>query len=201
MTKPPSIKVQKPAAETDSAINKEEIKGVYSIPKLGQENAAGRPLGHNKNTIKPAKPEEQAAEYIKGIHSKSWNGEIAYSMFYSMPRESHKHLRNIDINRTLALVRRAGNNTHASKKRTLSSNILLQMTNVYEAGIRAGIVPDRYTYQELIAINTDLMNFDRAYGLIEEMIQRGIKPTIRPYRTLLNGYSALVSEIDNARRL
>ncbi|KAJ2612487.1 hypothetical protein EV177_002963 [Coemansia sp. RSA 1804] len=201
MTKPPSIKIQKPAAETDSAINKEEIKGVYSIPKLGQENAAGRPLGHSKNTIKPAKPEEQAAEYIKGIHSKSWNGEIAYSRFYLMPRESYKHLRNIDINRTLALVRGAGNNTHTGRKRTLSSNILLQMTNVYEAGIRAGIAPDRYTYQELIAINTDLMNFDRAYRLIEEMIQRGIKPTIRPYRTLLNGYSALVSEIDNARRL
>ncbi|KAJ1772519.1 hypothetical protein IW140_001704 [Coemansia sp. RSA 1813] len=171
------------------------------LPKPRTEKAADRPLGHNVEATMAISPKEEAIEYIEGIHNKNWNGDMAYARFYSMSKKSYKHLRTIDINRTLALIRRVGKNTHLSRKPTPTSNTLLQMTNVYEASIRAGIVPDQYTYQELIAINTDLMNFDRAHTLLEEMVQRGVKLTIRPYRTLLKGYSMVASEIDNARRL
>ncbi|KAJ1794413.1 hypothetical protein LPJ59_004535, partial [Coemansia sp. RSA 2399] len=159
------------------------------------------PLGHNVDAPKVATPKEQAMEFIEGIHNNNWSGDMVCARFHSMPKKAYKHLRIIDINQTLALIRKIERTIRSSRKPMPTSDTLLQMTRVYEVSIKAGIVPDQYTYQELIAINTDLMNFDRAHALLEEMIERGIKPTIRPYRTLLKGYSMVASEIESARTL
>ncbi|KAJ2856941.1 hypothetical protein FB639_006049, partial [Coemansia asiatica] len=82
-----------------------------------------------------------------------------------------------------------------------TSQTLTRMMFVYNVAIDAGITADRYTFQELIAINVALMDFISARKWLSEMLQKGIKPTIRPYRTLLKGYSKIPSEIDNARQL
>ncbi|KAJ2558850.1 hypothetical protein EV175_000609 [Coemansia sp. RSA 1933] len=160
-----------------------------------------KPLGRTADPIKVITPKEQAIEYIEGIHKKKWSADMACARFHSMPKPAYTHLRNIDINRTLALIRGSVKDARSSRKPTATSDMLLQMTRVYEASKDAGIDPDQYTYQEFIAVNTDLMNFDRANDLLEEMVHRGLKLTIRPYRTLLKGYSMVVSEIDSARRL
>ncbi|KAJ1993831.1 hypothetical protein GGI25_000975 [Coemansia spiralis] len=90
---------------------------------------------------------------------------------------------------------------HASRRALPTSSTLSRMMDVYNKAIQANIAPDQYTYQELIAINTDLLSLGRAQSLLEEMIRNDIKPTLRPYRTLLKGYSTINDEIDNARRL
>ncbi|KAJ2859457.1 hypothetical protein GGI22_002982, partial [Coemansia erecta] len=200
--KPPTIKPQKPITETGPVKNKEVINAaVSSIPKLRAERIADRPLGHGVDAPKVATPEEQAKEYIKGIHKNKWSGDVVCARFHSMPKKSYRHLRTIDINQTLALIRGPGKDIQISRKPKLTSDTLLQMTRVYDISVKAGIVPDQYTYQELITINTDLMNFDRAHALLKEMIECGIKPTIRPYRKLLKGYSMVASEIESARML
>ncbi|KAJ2907694.1 hypothetical protein GGI21_003632, partial [Coemansia aciculifera] len=75
------------------------------------------------------------------------------------------------------------------------------MLAVLGSAKRAGMVPDQYTYQEMLAINVSLLNFGHALQWLDTMLKSGIKPTIRPYRTLLKGYSTLPGEIDNARQL
>ncbi|KAJ1723980.1 hypothetical protein LPJ53_001736 [Coemansia erecta] len=78
---------------------------------------------------------------------------------------------------------------------------MTRMLTVYGAATDSGCVPDRYTYQEMIAINVALMDFKHAREWVSRMLLRGIRPSIRPYRTLLKGYSKVPSEIENARQL
>ncbi|KAJ2327469.1 hypothetical protein GGH92_010043, partial [Coemansia sp. RSA 2673] len=121
--------------------------------------------------------------------------------FSVLPTESRKYLRNIDINHTLARIRGTEKDVYMRGKSAPTSQKLNKMLSVLGAATRAGIKPDQYTYQEMIAINSSLLGFAHALEWLEKMLQSGIRPTIRPYRTILKGYSALPSEIENARRL
>ncbi|KAJ2000724.1 hypothetical protein GGI04_004037, partial [Coemansia thaxteri] len=146
--------------------------------------------------------EKSAADvYIAGLHKSDWSSEETWMRFSVLPTESRKYLRNIDINHTLARIRGTEKDVYMRGKSAPTSQKLNKMLSVLGAATRAGIKPDQYTYQEMIAINSSLLGFAHALEWLEKMLQSGIRPTIRPYRTILKGYSALPSEIENARRL
>ncbi|KAJ2147980.1 hypothetical protein IW139_002406 [Coemansia sp. RSA 353] len=149
----------------------------------------------------PKDPKLLADEYIADLHSANWGGEETWVRFSRLPQKSHTFLRDIDINCTLANIRGTERALSRRGRSTPTSNTLSRMLEVFEAAKLANIVPDRYTYQELIAINVDLLNFNYAHDWLEKMVVQGIKPTIRPYRTILKGYSTVSSELDSARRL
>ncbi|KAJ2475847.1 hypothetical protein IWW56_005225 [Coemansia sp. RSA 2131] len=146
-------------------------------------------------------PKLLADEYIADLHTANWGGEETWVRFSRLPRKSHAFLRDIDINCTLANIRGTERALVRRGRSTPTSTTLSRMLEVFEAAQQASIVPDRYTYQELIAINVDLLNFNYAHDWLEKMVVQGIKPTIRPYRTILKGYSTVASELDSARRL
>ncbi|KAJ2666420.1 hypothetical protein IW148_000906 [Coemansia sp. RSA 1199] len=146
-------------------------------------------------------PKLLADEYIADLHTANWSGEETWVRFSRLPRKSHAFLRDIDINCTLANIRGTERALVRRGRSMPTSTTLSRMLEVFEAAQQASIVPDRYTYQELIAINVDLLNFNYAHDWLEKMVVQGIKPTIRPYRTILKGYSTVASELDSARRL
>ncbi|KAJ2557565.1 hypothetical protein GGH95_005140, partial [Coemansia sp. RSA 1836] len=146
--------------------------------------------------------EKTAADtYISGLHKGKWSSDETWMRFSLLPIESRKLLRDIDINHTLARIRGAEKDASLGWRHTATSKTLTKMLAVLGSAKRAGMVPDQYTYQEMIAINASLLNFDHALEWLDKMLKSGIKPTIRPYRTLLKGYSTLPGEIDNARQL
>ncbi|KAJ2741053.1 hypothetical protein GGI20_005452 [Coemansia sp. BCRC 34301] len=146
--------------------------------------------------------EKTAADlYISGLHKDEWCSDETWIRFSLLPTESRKYLRNIDVNHTLARIRGTEKDTSLGKRHDQTSRTLTKMLAVLGSARRAGILPDQYTYQEMIAINASLLNFGHALEWLDKMLKSGIKPTIRPYRTLLKGYSTLPCEIDNARQL
>ncbi|KAJ2455955.1 hypothetical protein GGF42_003326, partial [Coemansia sp. RSA 2424] len=142
-----------------------------------------------------------ADTYISGLHKGKWSSDETWMRFSLLPTESRKFLRDIDINHTLARIRGAEKDASLGWRHTATSRTLTKMLAVLGSAKRAGMVPDQYTYQEMIAINASLLNFGHALEWLDKMLKSGIKPTIRPYRTLLKGYSTLPGEIDNARQL
>ncbi|KAJ2682902.1 hypothetical protein IWW39_005788 [Coemansia spiralis] len=146
--------------------------------------------------------EKMAAEtYISGLHKGKWSSDETWIRFCLLPIESRKFLRDIDVNRTLARIRGTDKDAALGGKAIPTSRTLTKMLAVLGSAKRAGVVPDQYTYQEMIAINASLLNFSHALEWLDKMIKGGIQPTIRPYRTLLKGYSTIPSEIDNTRQL
>ncbi|KAJ2709576.1 hypothetical protein H4R19_004180, partial [Coemansia spiralis] len=163
-----------------------------ATPKFPRRDAPAEPI---------ADPKSVAEEYTTQLHASSWSGEETWTRFGCLPRESLAHLRDIDVNFTLARIRGSARST-AREQRTRPTTVTLKrMLEVFEAARRAGVVPDRYTFQELVAVNVWLLNFGHAREWIERMEQQGLTPTIRPYRTLLNGYSSAAGEINSAREL
>ncbi|KAJ2055671.1 hypothetical protein GGI17_006559, partial [Coemansia sp. S146] len=146
--------------------------------------------------------ERTAADtYISGLHKDKWSSDETWIRFSLLPTESRKLLRAIDINHTLARIRGAEKDVSLGGKIVPTSRTLSKMLAVLGSSKRAGIVPDQYTYQEMIAINASLLNFSHALEWLDKMLKSGIQPTIRPYRTLLKGYSTIPGEIDSTRQL
>ncbi|KAJ2728460.1 hypothetical protein IW152_005966 [Coemansia sp. BCRC 34962] len=146
--------------------------------------------------------EKMAADtYISGLQQGKWSSDETWIRFCLLPTESRKFLRDIDVNRTLARIRGTDKDAALGWKVAPTSRTLTKMLAVLGSAKRVGMVPDQYTYQEMIAINASLLNFSHALEWLDKMIKSGIQPTIRPYRTLLKGYSTIPGEIDNARQL
>ncbi|KAJ2811059.1 hypothetical protein H4S07_002302 [Coemansia furcata] len=146
--------------------------------------------------------EKTAADtYISGLHKGKWSSDETWIRFSLLPTESRRFLRDIDINHTLARIRGTERDASVGGKNAPTSRTLTKMLAVLGSAKRAGIALDQYTYQEMIAINASLLNFSHALEWLDKMLKSGIQPTIRPYRTLLKGYSTIPSEIDNARQL
>ncbi|KAJ1742553.1 hypothetical protein LPJ68_001773 [Coemansia sp. RSA 1086] len=152
----------------------------------------------NREDKPPKNAEQTAEEYIEGLHRSNWNSEETWVRFNRLPSNAIAHLRNIDLNYTLAKIR--GSEKTGSRS-TPTSATLNRMLAIYEAFTKSGMAPDKYTYQELIAVNVELLNFKYAYEWLDKMVKQNIVPTIRPYRTILKGYSMIPGEIDNARQL
>ncbi|KAJ1962744.1 hypothetical protein GGI12_002471 [Dipsacomyces acuminosporus] len=173
-------------------------------PKTYDQNAGELPPLNRAKTDAQSEADtnrDAADSYMHGLHSEQWCADEAWMRFTALPASSYKYLRNIDINCTLARIRGSERGFAHAGRSAPTSKTLNRMLTVYGTATRAGIMPDRYTYQELIAVNVGLMNFKKAREWLEEMVIKGIKPTIRPYRTLLKGYCAIPSEIDSARQL
>ncbi|KAJ2636023.1 hypothetical protein GGF40_003251 [Coemansia sp. RSA 1286] len=174
-----------------------------SIPAVKVSNRSSQPEKPSEShSYKHSQIDDQkeAETYIHELHTQQWGKDETWLRFNSLSWQSRKCLRSIDFNRTLSLLRGSDN----SSKRTYgapTSQTLARMMNVYDTAINVGIVADRYTYQEMIAINAALMDFDKARSWLSEMLKKGVKPSIMPYRTLLKGYSKVPAEIDNARQL
>ncbi|KAJ2463631.1 hypothetical protein GGI03_003716, partial [Coemansia sp. RSA 2337] len=146
--------------------------------------------------------EKTAADtYISGLHKDKWSSDETWIRFSLLPTESRKLLRVIDVNHTLARIRGTEKDASVGGRNAPTSRTLTKMLAVLGSCKRAGMVPDQYTYQEMIAINASLLNFSHALEWLDKMIKSGIQPTIRPYRTLLKGYSTIPGEIDSARQL
>ncbi|KAJ2357877.1 hypothetical protein GGF43_001193 [Coemansia sp. RSA 2618] len=197
----------------NEGVKGEEKKGSSALPTLGISSIPKptihtprikfmeRPNRRAPTRVEPPKdPKLQAEDYITDLHKADWTGEETWVRFSRLPRKSHEYLRDIDINCTLANVRGTEKALAKGSRLAPTTITLNRMLEIFEAAKLAGIVPDRYTYQELIAINVDLLNFKYAHDWVEKMIQQGVVPTIRPYRTILKGYSTVPSEIDSARR-
>ncbi|KAJ1940523.1 hypothetical protein GGF37_003939 [Kickxella alabastrina] len=145
--------------------------------------------------------QEMAETYTYELHENEWGRDETWLRFSQLPRGSHDYLRNIDINRTLALIRGSDRRSRRDGGGAPTSKTMSRMLAVYGAASEAGINPDHYTFQEMIAINVDLLDFRHAREWLARMLAKGIQPTIRPYRALLKGYSRVPGEIDNARQL
>ncbi|KAJ2329354.1 hypothetical protein IWW51_000651 [Coemansia sp. RSA 2702] len=177
-----------------SAIPRPKIHFQKIEPSAGSKQQAREPNQQLKD------PKAAADEYIAKLPKSKWNGEKTWARFSQLPRESLARLRDIDVNRTLANIRGADKTLAQGERAVATTMTLNRMLEVFEKTKQAGVVPDKYTYQELIAINVDLLNFDYAHEWLDKMVQQGITPTIRPYRTILKGYGATAGMLDNARR-
>ncbi|KAJ2777702.1 hypothetical protein H4R18_005013 [Coemansia javaensis] len=205
-TQTPAAKDQggkaRPVSCAISSIPEPRAEGAGTTEKhrSAEKGASARDPKPAARAPKPAAardPKSIAGDYILQLHKSDWSDEETWVRFCDLPRAALCHLRDIDVNCTLARIR----GTRRTPGRAGATTATLRrMLRVYEEARRAGIVPDRYTYQELIAINVDLLNFEYAREWIEKMVQQGIAPTIRPYRTLLKGYSLVAGEIEGARR-
>ncbi|KAJ2614709.1 hypothetical protein H4S08_001588 [Coemansia sp. RSA 1365] len=191
----------------DRANSQPLVDTISSIPHSRirtREPTADSPISRwsvkkENNIVKD--PKEVAGSYTLQLHESSWDGEETWMRFSRLPRKSIPYLRDIDVNVTLARIRGTERASAQGNRAAPTSMTLTRMLNVYETIKQAGIVPDRFTYQELIAVNVSLLKFKHAREWLEKMVSQGIKPTIRPYRTLLKGYSTRTDEIDNARRI
>ncbi|KAJ1939947.1 hypothetical protein FBU59_003957, partial [Linderina macrospora] len=162
-----------------------------------------RPREHAEHDAETHTQELQRAaeEFSRTVHTDDWEADEVWMRYIALPPDAYQYLRIIDINRALAVIRGSARHMAISGKAAPSTNTLNKMLVVYGRAKRAGVVADRYTYQELITMNVSLMNFRYAKRWLNEMLKRGITPTIRPYRTLLKGYSSIASEIDSSRAL
>ncbi|KAJ2080474.1 hypothetical protein H4R24_003040 [Coemansia sp. RSA 988] len=176
-----------------------------SQPRIGtREPVVDSPISRwslKRDTNISNDPKEVAGIYTFQLHASSWDGEETWMRFSRLPQKSIPYLRDIDVNFTLARIRGSERASAQGNRAAPTSMTLTRMLNVYETTKQAGIVPDRFTYQELIAVNVSLLKFKHAREWLEKMVSQGIKPTIRPYRTLLKGYSTRTDEIGNARRI
>ncbi|KAJ2773858.1 hypothetical protein IWQ56_000829, partial [Coemansia nantahalensis] len=161
-------------------------------PQLPRRDAAPEPA---------ADPKSAAREYSEQLHDGGWSSEETWARFCRLPRKSLAFLRDIDLNFTLARIRGSDRSAARENRARPTTVTLKRMLEVYGATTQAGVAPDRYTFQELVAVNVWLLNFGHAREWIERMAQQGLTPTIRPYRTLLKGYSSVAGDIDSAREL
>ncbi|KAJ2846782.1 hypothetical protein IWW36_004181, partial [Coemansia brasiliensis] len=197
-----AIKKKQPSKNTRQEAES-SLDDITDFPRPKIQLSKADPLAGLKYTTnrghEPLKDAKQIAEdYIKGLHHSNWNSEETWVRFNRLPSTAVSHLRNIDLNYTLAKIRGSEKSgTHS----TPTTTTLNRMLSIYEAFTKTGVVPDKYTYQELIAVNVELLNFNYAYEWLDKMVQQNITPTIRPYRTILKGYSMIPSEIENARQL
>ncbi|KAJ2156085.1 hypothetical protein GGF46_005419 [Coemansia sp. RSA 552] len=158
----------------------------------------------SKSGMKPIQgnPKAVSESYIADLHASVWSSEETWVRFSQLSRKSLGYLRDIDVNCTLARIRGSERSVaKGGQKNASSSAVLDRMLKVYELAKKAGFTPDRYTYQELIAANVSLGNFAYAREWINTMERQGIKPTIRPFRTLLKGYGVATDHIANVRQL
>ncbi|KAJ2780377.1 hypothetical protein GGI15_003567 [Coemansia interrupta] len=168
-----------------------------------QNNTDRRSVQHidKDNAVSDTKAKRCAEEYTRGLHAHLWDSDETWLRFSRLSRDSHRFMRDIDFNRTLALLRGSEKSARNGGAGAPTVQTMTRMLAVYGAVSDAGCTPDRYTYQEMIAINVALMDFKHAREWMSRMLLRGIRPSIRPYRTLLKGYSKVPSEIENARQL
>ncbi|KAI8320733.1 hypothetical protein GQ54DRAFT_207231 [Martensiomyces pterosporus] len=190
--------MEQPTGERPTIISSIPAPKTYSR-EIGELPPVSRAQADAVEVVERAKG--IAKSYMQGLHNEQWSADETWMRFTALPSDSYKHLRNIDVDRTLARIRGSERDFARVGRSTPTTKTLNRMLTVYGTATRAGMVPDRYTYQELIAVNVGLMNFKHAREWLEEMVLKGTKPTIRPYRTLLKGYSSVAGEIDNARQL
>ncbi|KAJ2722758.1 hypothetical protein GGI07_003086 [Coemansia sp. Benny D115] len=203
VVEPINISKKKPVDAEKQTEQQQSLQSSMSsipVPKIEKSDQSVESVA-SKTKAKEQQPPFDIDAFVKQLHGYEWSRDKIWLHISQLPNSAFSRLRTIDINRALSLTLGSSKRSVRDKMGVPTSQMLARMNYIYKKALKAGIEPDRYTFQEMVAINVELRLFREAREWIQEMVNRGITPSILPYRTLLKGYSKVPAEIENARLL